>query len=220
MNMKGQKGQRPDNLEPRAKSQRAGWTGEVTQTIPGPLAPGPLALARSPGPLAPRSLALGSLALGSVFVSACGGNQSMLDVAGRQAELVSQLWWVLFTICGLAYLAVVAVLVPALLRRRRGAPNDGRLNAAVVGATVVTVLLLFVLTGSSYSIGRALSELPTEDALSVQITGHQWWWEVIYRSDKPAEIFTTPTSCMSRSDARWCSSSPLPMSSTASGRPI
>ena len=32
---------------------------------------------------------------------------------------------------------------------------------------------------------------PEKPALTVEVTGHQWWWQVRYRSDQPARIFTT-----------------------------
>jgi cytochrome c oxidase subunit 2 len=32
---------------------------------------------------------------------------------------------------------------------------------------------------------------PSDPALTLDVTGHQWWWEVRYDSAQPAEIFTT-----------------------------
>jgi cytochrome c oxidase subunit 2 len=34
---------------------------------------------------------------------------------------------------------------------------------------------------------RALAELPLADALHVEITGHQWWWEVRYDNAGPVD---------------------------------
>jgi cytochrome c oxidase subunit 2 len=32
---------------------------------------------------------------------------------------------------------------------------------------------------------------PTRPALSIDVRGHQWWWEFVYQNDDPSKIFTT-----------------------------
>jgi cytochrome c oxidase subunit 2 len=37
----------------------------------------------------------------------------------------------------------------------------------------------------------AVSQPPAKPAFTIEVTGHQWWWQVRYLSDEPARIFTT-----------------------------
>jgi cytochrome c oxidase subunit II len=55
----------------------------------------------------------------------------------------------------------------------------------------VTVVLLLVLLAASVFTDRALARLPLQNAVNVEITAHQWWWEVKYMDDVPARTFVT-----------------------------
>lgn len=64
----------------------------------------------------------------------------------------------------------------------------------VIGATVVTTVMLFVYLIMSFVAGRAISSpLHGEDmsVLTIDVTGHQWWWEVRYGDKNPSRSFTT-----------------------------
>jgi cytochrome c oxidase subunit 2 len=47
-------------------------------------------------------------------------------------------------------------------------------------ATGVTAVILFVFFIYTLTTGRALASLPAKSALTIQITGRQWWWDVGY----------------------------------------
>ncbi|XSG81155.1 MAG: c-type cytochrome [Methyloligella sp. ZOD6] len=56
--------------------------------------------------------------------------------------------------------------------------------ALIAGLSVVVLLW--------WLIGRpALPAPPGEPKLTIEITGHEWWWEVRYLSDDPHRVFTT-----------------------------
>jgi cytochrome c oxidase subunit 2 len=59
--------------------------------------------------------------------------------------------------------------------------------AVLSGATLVTVLIL---TGISF-VGQRRLFGPREEAVTIRVTGHQWWWDVRYEDDDPARTFTT-----------------------------
>jgi cytochrome c oxidase subunit 2 len=122
-------------------------------------------------------------------LSRVGGATSALDPAGPAAARIAGLGWVLIGLGGAIYLVVMALLVAALLRaRRRGAPTEAVFveeptrgaNAlvAVGGAAVPAV----VMVGLMALLLNALSAFaqPAVEPLEVEITGHQWWWEVRY----------------------------------------
>lgn len=108
---------------------------------------------------------------------------STLDPVGQGARRVAGLWWLLFWISAAAFVAVVAPLAWAVLRRR--GPDtpirraDGTRFVAVAGAG-----LPFVILAAVYGVGlrdlAALGGPPDEPAVTVDVTGHKWWWEVRY----------------------------------------
>jgi cytochrome c oxidase subunit 2 len=143
----------------------------------------------------------------SVFLSGCAGVQSALDPAGPQAGRIGGLWWLMLYTLTAVFLVVMAVLLVAAFRPRgayRGetphAPDtkpepdrERHMSRAVMGGMVVTTCILFVLLVSSFLTGRALYSIaaPSEDALTVKVTGYQWWWKVEYDNRNPAYIVTT-----------------------------
>lgn len=121
-----------------------------------------------------------------------------LDPAGPQAARIADLFWVQLGLCGAVYVLVISTLVWAVLRRRRPAPGDEvaekRVRTAVAGATAVTIATMVSLLFASVSTGRALDGLGGEGAeepLVIQITGHQWWWEIRYPDPDPDQEATT-----------------------------
>jgi cytochrome c oxidase subunit II len=117
-------------------------------------------------------------------LAGCGdGSPSTLDPAGPGARRVEGLWWLLFWISAGVFAAVLVGLWWALVRRRRrGEIRRGDATRFVVVAGAV--LPFFVLTGV-YAVGlddmSALSPSPKRaSAVTVEVTGHKWWWEVRY----------------------------------------
>jgi len=131
------------------------------------------------------------------------GPHSALDPAGPQADHIGQLWNLFMTICTLVFVAVLVAFGFAIARGRRRAdastPPDlsslGRHERgpyrSVVAGVVISVLLLLVLLFASVTTDRALARLPLASALHLEVTGHQWWWEVRYDADPASGSFTT-----------------------------
>jgi cytochrome c oxidase subunit 2 len=131
-----------------------------------------------------------------------GGAHDVQLPAGAQAQAIAGLWHVLWPICTLVFVAVVVALVLALLRApritenappdvsslSRGEPQVARVVWVAIGAST---LLLVVLLGASVLTDRALAQLPLDDALHIELTGWQWWWEVRYDDPDPSRIFVT-----------------------------
>ncbi|QHQ35794.1 cytochrome c oxidase subunit II [Algicella marina] len=121
----------------------------------------------------------------TLCLAGCGGPQSVLDPAGRDAEVLANLFWVM-----LAGAVVLWLLINGLIHYvTRIAPRPlGKRHAEtlIIGGGVVfpTVVLAALLT-------YALSEMPSQRALgeglTVHITGHQFWWRVEYLPDGAEE---------------------------------
>jgi len=119
---------------------------------------------------------------------------SALDVHGAGARIISQQWWLLFSIATLIVLLVTTLLGAILLRHlrvRRELATDPDATSGLrwvwlggVALPLVITLLVFASTIRTSWALRAPSKPPTE---TIKITGHRWWWEVQY----PNEGFTT-----------------------------
>src|SRR5205814_7299679 len=69
--------------------------------------------------------------------------------------------------------------------------GDRRRARAVAAAAIMsTVVLLWLLTASVLA-GRAVATPVGPGALTIQIVGHQWWWEVRYPADPPSDTVIT-----------------------------
>jgi cytochrome c oxidase subunit II len=114
--------------------------------------------------------------------------QSALHPAGPGAASITDLWWLMFWTCTVVYALVMAALALALRRRRSGdeAPPERTLLRSVVGASAVTIVILFGLLFASVITGRALGTLGSAEGLVIEITGNQWWWDVEYHNPDPS----------------------------------
>lgn len=95
------------------------------------------------------------------------------------------------------FVAVMLFLAVALMRgvrqaRRQSAPSpDRQLSRAVALVVVATVVILFVLLGASIWTDRSVAPLQASSALTIAVTGHQWWWEIQYEDGIPSQRVVT-----------------------------
>ncbi|MDQ3821117.1 MAG: cytochrome C oxidase subunit II, partial [Acidobacteriota bacterium] len=153
-----------------------------------------------------------SAAFACLFLAGCrGGIQSAIDPAGPQANRISKLWWLMFYVCSAVFVLVILATLAAVVRSRsrqskvarvekiteepklaQSSPEEQRMTRTVQGAVAVTVLVLFVFLIASFSIGRSLtSYMENKGVVTIEVTGHQWWWEVRYMDPNSSKIFTT-----------------------------
>jgi cytochrome c oxidase subunit 2 len=144
------------------------------------------------------------VAAGLIF-SGCGGDlQSVLNPAGPQSRHIVQLWWLMLFICTAVFLSVMGALGIALLKRRKtsgvildspeqeATESQSRKTLFVVSAIALTTAILFVFMFDSFLVGRGLTaELDRKQGIIIEVTGHQWWWEVRYQDLDASNIFTT-----------------------------
>ena len=145
-----------------------------------------------------------ALLAAALLAAGCTGfeRQSALDPAGTQAGHIRGLWDLYLAVCVAVYGLVMAAVAFAVARRRgRGGsdlpvttpPLNEELRKGVVVAVLVglTVVTLFVLLVADFLTGRRIDALSDPAALTVEVTGHQWWWEVRYQDPLPANVVTT-----------------------------
>jgi cytochrome c oxidase subunit II len=108
----------------------------------------------------------------------CAGRQSAIDPAGPTAAAIHQLGIVMYVGAALVTLLVtVLMLIPFL--RRRARPVNRKLFLWG-GGVALPLLTLTLLVPYVLSIGHE-TRAPAADRLTVDVTGHLWWWEISYR---------------------------------------
>src|SRR3954452_22287562 len=132
------------------------------------------------------------------FLGGCAGQQSALDPQGPHAALLAKLFWMFSAICSAIWLAVMIVLAVGVIRRASLRPDPLQLDVGserrsvfvVSGAALATALTVIALTALSYVSQRQLfaHEKP---AITIKVTGLQWWWDVRYETDSPDQAATT-----------------------------
>lgn len=128
-----------------------------------------------------RLLLLGSLALSSLFGTACD-SPSILDPHGPRADKVADLWWVTLVIGAIVWLLVVFALVLGAAIRRRATvsrAHDPVWWVVAIGA-IVPMLILGAVTVYTLRAVTVVAKKGDDSALTVEVTAHQWWWEIRY----------------------------------------
>jgi cytochrome c oxidase subunit 2 len=130
------------------------------------------------------------------------GNQISLNPAGPGAAHIEHNFALIFWITSIVYCLTMLVLVISVWRRRNAlntipAPqqtteeSDRFTIRAVTGAMIVTVVLLFIILINSFLTGRKLGKMNGEDALTIDVYGHEWWWEVQYPNAEADKMVIT-----------------------------
>jgi cytochrome c oxidase subunit II len=119
------------------------------------------------------------------LLSGCGGGsvQSVLEPAGPAAAEIAWLWWLMLVLGTIVFVATVALLGIALFRRRwKGAdgPPLGSFRFVLLAGLVVPAIILIVLL--VFTLRTTVSLRMPETSLTIQVVGHQFWWEVTYPS--------------------------------------
>jgi cytochrome c oxidase subunit 2 len=131
-------------------------------------------------------------------LAACAGRQSVLDPQGLQSDQILRTFLIFLIVAAVVWIAVVIVLCVGMLRRKRAADQplalhrpfertSGRIVFVLGLATLGIVLGLSIV---SYA-GQRTVFAKDENALTLKIIGHQWWWEVRYEDDSPDKSFVT-----------------------------
>jgi cytochrome c oxidase subunit 2 len=142
------------------------------------------------------------LAAGLLLLVSCHGNQAALNPKGLQAARIERLWWLIFGITVTVYGIVLAWLGTAVYRSRVSAkeseippqvnPQADRRMTIVVGSAIgITVILLFIMLTASVVTGHTIAGLTSKNPVTIDIIGHQWWWEVRYEATQPDQTVLT-----------------------------
>ena len=115
--------------------------------------------------------------------------QSILTPAGTDAAAIDALWWLLLGISIVVFVLVMAFLLFGIFARREQTETSDRTKVRVVtGAAIATAITLIGILVATVAVSRATTAPGADDALTIDVIGHQWWWEVRYRGDRADQL--------------------------------
>ena len=132
-----------------------------------------------------RHLLLIVLVAISATATGCGGVQSALDTAGRDAQWIAHLFVVMTAGAVIIWAIVVALAVYAIRTHERYSERAANLLVIGGGVALPTVVLAALLAYGLPVLPRLLTPAP-DGNLQIDVTGKQWWWRVRYVSDRGA----------------------------------
>jgi cytochrome c oxidase subunit 2 len=105
-------------------------------------------------------------------------------------------WGLTIVSCAVIVIISALVLWGALRRRPAPASSDeivraGNGLAYIYTGTAITLGVLFVCLVWALATLARVSHAQTPAKVTVEVVGHEWWWEMRYRGDVPARTFTT-----------------------------
>ncbi len=101
---------------------------------------------------------------------------STLDPAGPAAAKIALLWWVMCGVFAGVFVLVVVLMYMAMRRTRSATPPLGKTGFVIAGGMALPLLVVIPLL--IYSLETSLALRQPAGAFTIQVRGHQWWWEV------------------------------------------
>jgi cytochrome c oxidase subunit 2 len=116
-------------------------------------------------------------------LSSCDRSPSTLDPSGVKSQVVTDAWWILFAVAAFVCLMIAVLVVGAAVvrRRARDVSNSDRRKYVLGFGVVFPGLVLAATFGLSLVTIVKNSDAATPTGTTVEVIGHQWWWEVRYQ---------------------------------------
>ena len=137
-----------------------------------------------------------------LLIAACNGTTSYMDATGAAGSREATLgWWLTAVACVVVAFVSVAVLLG--MARHRNDPHRGEEGVMarrevksglswIYAGVAVSVVILAISFGGTLAVLNAASHPRVTPSLTLDVTGHQWWWEVTYSQANDPELgFTT-----------------------------
>src|SRR6266481_943672 len=133
---------------------------------------------------------LSALILSSLLLAACGeSSPSVLNTQGPVAAKEAGLFWFILIVATIVFVIVEGLLIYSIIRYRErpGMPaprqTHGNTNLEIIWTIAPSIFLFAVLIGTIYTMFNLSNISGTGRPVTVQVVGHQWWWEFDYRNE-------------------------------------
>jgi cytochrome c oxidase subunit 2 len=129
-----------------------------------------------------------------------GGPMNYLRTFGPRADPATALTWGLIVLSMAVIVIVTALVLAGVLARRtrgRAATADVPVQRGASGlmwiyvGLALTVVALGVALIWTMQVLAAIDSPASRPHVTIEVTGHQWWWEARYVGDSPADSFHT-----------------------------
>ncbi|MGH2927662.1 MAG: cytochrome c oxidase subunit II, partial [Solirubrobacteraceae bacterium] len=125
---------------------------------------------------------------GASLLAGCGGPESILSTHSKQAHDIALLWWWMMAAGWIVLLGSLALLALGWFRRSKpglpffGTREDVPQGLVLVFGIAVPLVALVALFGVAniWLVGKTAPPNPKTTAMTIDVIGHQWWWEVHY----------------------------------------
>ena len=130
-----------------------------------------------------------------LLISACSrlaispsNTPSTLNPHGPAAARLTELWWVMFWLGTAVFVLVLALLIAAVLRGRRGTSatdpdsqsiDTGR-NWPILGGILLPLVVIGIVFGYNIYTLAAVENPHGKPDVQIEVVGRRWWWEVKY----------------------------------------
>jgi cytochrome c oxidase subunit II len=119
-------------------------------------------------------------------LTGCEQSPNMLDPRGPRAARIADLWWLMFWLGTAVYVIVLGLLFFVMFAPRARLPEVvnsrrfGKGTFVLVGGAIIPGIILGAVLIATMWTQRVLSA-PEPTALTIEVTGFQFWWSVRYR---------------------------------------
>lgn len=119
--------------------------------------------------------------------------QTMFGADGTDGALFGNLFTIFLVVTAAFYLAVIAGMIWAFARRRAapGGAGEPAMQTALLAWIGVISVALVALTFASWFADRSMNRTAAHPTLTVELTAHQWWWDVQYSDGNPKDLLRT-----------------------------
>jgi len=142
-----------------------------------------------------------SLALLALTVAACGEQApasretpSVLNPKGDGATIIAHELRLEFAIAAAVFVLVIGLLAGIVVCRVRRDSDEATWSDqrsayrwVILGGVALPIIVLSVIVGVTVNDLGRLTDPPQREALTIEVIGHRWWWEVRY----PAQSIVT-----------------------------
>lgn len=120
---------------------------------------------------------------------------NILHGAGPVAAMQAKLgWWLMIVSIVVVVVVGILVLLGALRRHDEGRDllvrSGSGMRWVIVGGMIVPAIILVITFALTIATEDATASPPTDPAVTVQVIGHRWWWEVKYLADPSHTVVT------------------------------
>jgi cytochrome c oxidase subunit 2 len=122
-----------------------------------------------------------------------GSGQSVLTPHSGPEHSITTLWWVMFGVACIGMTLIATLLLLGWIHRNRDSlPFGGGERAAtrlVVGlgiATPIVLLSALFVWSDVFVIRSTAAPSPSSTAMTIEVIGHQWFWEIRYDNGRIA----------------------------------